>query len=79
VKRLWGYLELVLYRALLRVLEQEKEIQELVRRVLVSRKRFKRRLVAILDMGEIDQRAYWAVQMYVPASLIQTPAGECSG
>ncbi len=72
--KLWRCLrrftELVLYRALLHALEQKKDLQEIVRRVLVFRRQFKRRLISIRYAYEIDHYTYWSIQVYVPTSLI---------
>jgi len=63
-------LELILYRAVLRALSHKKVMQEIIRRVLVARKRFSKRLIRISDMYEKDGHIYWTIQVYVPPSLI---------
>jgi len=68
--RLQLLIELVLYRAILRAVACNKALQETVRRVLVLRKRFGRRLISIRGMYEEDRHTYWSLQVYVPISLI---------
>ncbi len=63
-------LELILYRAVLRALSHKKVMQEIIRRVLVARKRFSKRLIRINDMYEKDGHIYWTIQVDVPPSLI---------
>jgi hypothetical protein len=63
-------LELILYRAVLRALSHKKALQEIIRRVLVMRKRFSRRLISINDIYEKDSHTYWIIRVEVPTSLI---------
>jgi hypothetical protein len=73
-RRLQRIVELVLYRAALRAVAHKKTLQETIRRVLVLRNQFRKRLICIRDMYEIDHHTYWSVQIFLPKSLIQTSA-----
>jgi len=73
-RRLRRIVELVLYRAVLRAVAHKKTLQETIRRVLVLRNQFSKRLICIRDMYEIDHHIYWSVQIFLPKSLIQTSA-----
>jgi hypothetical protein len=69
-RQLRSLIELVLYRAVLRAAAHKKVIQETIRRVLVSRKQFSKRLISICDMYMKDGHAYWSIQVNVPSSLL---------
>jgi len=68
--RLWGrlrrWIELALFRAALFALEQQKELQDAIRRLLVSR-RCGQRLIRVLDVvREVDQQVTWLVRVEFP-------------
>jgi hypothetical protein len=68
LRRLRQWIDLVLFRAVLVALEYQKDLQEAVRKALVTRRRSGKRLINIQDMYEIDGHEYWSVQVFVPIS-----------
>ncbi len=69
-RQLRSFVELVLYRAALRAASHKKALQETIRRVLVARKQFNRRMISICDMYIKDGHTYWSIQVSVPSSLL---------
>ncbi len=59
------WIELMLFRAVLIALEYQRELQEAVRRVLVSRRRLGGRLISIKEVYEKDYQRYWIVSVGV--------------
>ena len=53
-------------RAVLIALKCQKELQDTVRQILVSRRRLGGRLIGIKEMYEKDYQRYWTVYVVVP-------------
>ncbi len=60
------WIDLLLFRAALIALKCQEELQETIRRVLVSRRRLGGRLIGVKEMYEEDHHLYWVVNVKVP-------------
>ncbi len=69
-RRVQQWIDLLLFRAALVALQCREDLQQVVRQVLVSRRRFRERLIGIRGMYEEDHQVHWVVQIKIPANCM---------
>lgn len=65
-RQIQQWIDLLLFRAVLAALKCQDDLQQVIRQALVSRWRFRERLIGIRGMYEEDYQVYWVVQIKIP-------------